>query len=505
MFLQYLLLNCVSEDGGGMGTSEDLLIWGRRQADPWNRLGNQMQPLLVVIEFCQVEGPRPLVVRGLDDKNKVSLDLDAISLWLMSSEASSGSISVLYNQESALYAVSYYCTVYDVQARAFQRPVCIAYLHGDKPSRSLVSRFISRVRRLVSPLLNCNRRLFLRLLAKLVALSDDLNSDLVHEYYALYRLDQLEEPAKKKIQTLADQARKLRSRLEMMSESISRQLEGDCLKHEDANLPQWIFEGGDNQSMGLRPLAPCEYDNFHAGLADLLEAIRTKECEQGVLYSANTAVLRFPKCNTPVKEKLRRDEWNKGEETLKTCTSHLDQILYPVVVGDDLAVAGSHQRRNSVTDLVSKLEFIRPKAHLNNKVTVWNKRNEGCNGVFGVECSPRKLPPNCERILDLNSCLLHGVSYTGSLLSPFQSRRSFPSDSSLLSFISSTFSLSCQLVFLCRYIPLSVIVDTEKLSNEDQRILASLLSEVEFSKFSSLKERMDKLPPTVPPRPIQLK
>lgn len=423
----------------------------------------------------------------------------------MSSETSSGSISVLYNQESALYAVAYYSTVYDVQARAFQRPLCIAYLHGDKPTRSIVTQLTSRVRTLVRPLLNCNRRLFLRHLSRLVALSDDLNSNFVHEYYALYKFDQLEEPAKKKIQTLADQARKLRSRLEIMRESISKQLEGDCLKHDDALLPQWIFEGGDNQSMTLKSLAPCEFDSFVIGLADLLEVMRSKECDNGVLYSANMAVLRLPKCTTPVKEKLRRDEWSRGEQTLKTCTSHLDQILYPVVVGDDLAVTGSHQRKNSVTDLVTKLEYIRPKAHLNKRVAVWNKKNENCKGIFGVEVSPRSLPSNCKNILDLNTCQLHGVSYTGSLLSRLHIRRSFPSDSSLISFISSTLSLSCQLVYLARYIPMSLIVETEKLSNEDQRIIASLLSEVEFSKFHSLKEKMDKLPPTVSPRPIQLR
>lgn len=486
-----------------MGASEELLIWGRKNADPWNRLGNKIQAI-IVIEFCQIEGPRPLIIHGLEE-NKISLDLDAISLWLMSSETSSGSISVLYNQESALYAVAYYCTVYDVQARAFQRPLCIAYLDGDKPSRSVVTQLTSRIRRIVQPLLNCNRRLFLHLLSRLVALSDDLNSNFVHEYYALYKFDQLEEPAKKKIQTLADQARKLRSRLEIMSESISRQLEGDCLKHEDAILPQWIFEGGDTQPMIFKSLAPCELDSFDAGLADLLSVMSRKECEQGVLYSANTPVLRLPKCNTPVKEKLRRDEWSRGEETLKTCTSHLDQILYPVVAGDDLAVTGSHQRKNSVTDLVTKLEFIRPKAHLNNTVAVWNKTHENCKGVFGLEVSPRSLPTNCEKMLDLNSCQLHGVSYTGSLLSRFRSRRSFPSDCSLISFISSTISLSCQLVYLARYTDFSRIVEREKLSHEDQRILASLLSEVQFSKFHSLKEKVDKLSPTLPARPIQLR
>ncbi|GMR42184.1 hypothetical protein PMAYCL1PPCAC_12379 [Pristionchus mayeri] len=485
---------------------EDLLIWGRNLPDPWNRLGNEIKPVLIVIEFCQVEGPRPLIIHGLEEQKKLSIDVDSISLWLMSSETSSGSISVLYNQETDLHAVAYYYTVYDVQARAFQRPLCIAYLNGEKPSRSVVTQLTSRVRRLVRPLLDCNRRLFLRLLARLVSLSDHLNSNFVHEYYALYKFDQLEEPAMKKIQTLADQARKLRSRLEMMRESISRQLEGDCLKHEDAVLPQWIFEGRDNQSMAFPSLAPCEYDNFQSGLALLLKSMKTEESEHGVLYSANSAVLRLPKCNTPVKEKLRRDECCRGEEeTLKTCTAHLDQLLYPVVVGDDLAVTGSHQRKNSVTDLVTKLEFVRPKAHLNNKIAVWNKKPDNCIGVFGLEVSPRSLPVNCKKILDLNSCQLHGVSYTGSLLSRLHPRRVFPSDSSLIRFISSILSLSCQLVYLGRYLPFPLIVEAEKLSNEDQRILASLLSEVEFSKFHGLKERMDKLPPTVPPRTIHLK
>lgn len=133
-----------------MITSEDLLIWGRRQADPWNRLGNKTEPVLIVIEFCQASRLYFLNLIDIIRRWKVLVlwlfmvsvkRRILLSIWMLFlcgwwagntifvhyylfscllSETSSGSISVLYNQESALHAVAFYCTVYDVQARAFQ-------------------------------------------------------------------------------------------------------------------------------------------------------------------------------------------------------------------------------------------------------------------------------------------------------------------------------------------------------------------------------------------------
>lgn len=41
-------------------------------------------------------------------------------MWLMSSETATGTILSLYNQQMAIYALSYHTTFYDIRARAFQ-------------------------------------------------------------------------------------------------------------------------------------------------------------------------------------------------------------------------------------------------------------------------------------------------------------------------------------------------------------------------------------------------
>lgn len=74
-----------------------------------------------------------------------------------------------------------------------------------------------------------------------------------------------------------------------MRESISRQLEGDCLseyrgnchsllfsysEHDNSFLPQWIFEGGDNESMAFKSLAPCVNDCDGLLREDIITGIR---------------------------------------------------------------------------------------------------------------------------------------------------------------------------------------------------------------------------------------
>ncbi|EYC24307.1 hypothetical protein Y032_0014g2433 [Ancylostoma ceylanicum] len=101
--------------------AEDLLLRNKRVIDPFNRLGCNIDPFLAVVEFCQIQGPRPLATVSLrQNRNLASVDVDSLSVWLMSSEAASGTVLLIYNQQMGIYALSYYATIYDVKARAFQ-------------------------------------------------------------------------------------------------------------------------------------------------------------------------------------------------------------------------------------------------------------------------------------------------------------------------------------------------------------------------------------------------
>ncbi|PIO58201.1 hypothetical protein TELCIR_20369, partial [Teladorsagia circumcincta] len=101
--------------------AEDLILRNKGAIDPFNRLGCNIDPVVVVVEFCQIQGPRPLATVSLKAKEKpTTLDIDNLSVWLMSSEAASGTLLVIYNQQTGIYAMSYYTTIYDIRARAFQ-------------------------------------------------------------------------------------------------------------------------------------------------------------------------------------------------------------------------------------------------------------------------------------------------------------------------------------------------------------------------------------------------
>uniref|UniRef100_A0A0K0DAP7 UDENN FLCN/SMCR8-type domain-containing protein n=1 Tax=Angiostrongylus cantonensis TaxID=6313 RepID=A0A0K0DAP7_ANGCA len=162
-----------------MLVSEELLLRTKRIIDPFNRMGCNIEPTLTVIEFCQFQGPRALTTVSLKPSKVLSsVDIDNLSLWLMSSEVTSGTILNIYNQQMGIYAFSYYTVIYDIRARAFQRPICIAFLTSKRLTHSQLSRFSNGVRRLVSPLIKCNRRLFLRQLADFMKISDAVGKSL---------------------------------------------------------------------------------------------------------------------------------------------------------------------------------------------------------------------------------------------------------------------------------------------------------------------------------------
>lgn len=97
-----------------------------------------------------------------------------MAIWLMSSDTVPGTMIVLENNQTGVYAAAYYFNLYDMRARAFQRNLCIAYLCSEKPTKETLNLFSSAMKKLVSPVLICNRRLFIRHVTDIVKFSDSV-------------------------------------------------------------------------------------------------------------------------------------------------------------------------------------------------------------------------------------------------------------------------------------------------------------------------------------------
>ncbi|KHJ78158.1 hypothetical protein OESDEN_22222 [Oesophagostomum dentatum] len=196
------------------------------------------------------------------------------------------------------------------------------------------------------------------------------------------------------------------------------------------------------------------------------------------------------------------------EENLRTVTQHLDNILFPVLAGDDMVVCGSEQRKDTVVDFVDKINFLKPKSHPNHKVVLWSDNSESRpKGVIGVcharnESAALNLPSTA--ILDANACLLKTVPYRGSLLAHLNTKRKFPSDAALIAFIAASLTNISSLVYLSRFLsPLHL--ESENISLDDERILVNMLTELDLIKYQGLKCALEKRRPIyAPTKSIQL-
>ncbi|KAK6744148.1 hypothetical protein RB195_011077 [Necator americanus] len=470
-------------------------------------MGCNIDPFLAVVEFCQIQGPRPLATVSLRPNKKLaSVDVDTLSVWLMSSEAASGTILMIYNQQMGIYGLSYYITMYDIKARAFQRPICVALLTSERPTSDQLSRFSSGVRRLVSPLIKCNRRFFLKQLSDMIKISDAVESDTIQSYYTLDAEMLKQSGTNRKLVTVAEQARKLRPRMQAMYDALSEsQTYLDCTGHaaEDREAAEEMFLSF-LQNSSLDPISdvtPCAYDSFIANLHSFLVQCSENHLRKGVLYSANTPILRFPKRTSPMKTKTSNSKdvpSTSEEETLRTVSHHLDNLLFPVLAGDDMIVCGSEQRKQTVIDFVDKINFLKPKSHPNHKVVLWTDNDESRpKGVIGVchgrsESAALNVPATA--ILDANACVLRAVPYRGSLLANLSTRRRFPSDAALIAFVAASLTNISSLVYLSRFLsPLHL--ENENITLDDERILVNMLTELDLVKYQGLKCSLEKRRP----------
>ncbi|CAJ0941206.1 unnamed protein product, partial [Mesorhabditis belari] len=486
--------------------AEDLLIRGRRIADPFNRLGCTIEPVVAVIEFCQIVGPRPLLSYPKDACEQAHLDMDSIAIWLMSSETTSGTVLMIYNQQMGIYALSYYTLIYDIRARAFQRPICLAYLSSTKPTSDLMTRFTKLSRKYLLPIILCNRRVFIHQLSVMIQLSGLIENDTVQRYYSFQSDDRINIAPSvwQKILTVSEQARKLRVKMENMYKSLVSRTNSraSCCGHpvEKNNhneiketLCQFVH------AVPLRPiknLTPCTYSSFVEGLPLFHSQLVALVPLTGVLFSSGQPILQFPKYETPLKERRPTSDEHAAihcEQSLKMITGALDQMLFPVLAGDSLLVCGSEQRKRVVMEFAHKLNYILPKSHSNRKPVLWNTDpRRGCEGIFG-ECVPKGGTRENKggATFDLNTNVFKNVPYNGKLLNHLNIKRKFPDDESLISYITATLTWLCSFVYICRFISLQTIGKYEPMTEDDFRIIANLLNEVDFLKYNSIKSGLD--------------
>ncbi|EFO20020.1 hypothetical protein LOAG_08470, partial [Loa loa] len=282
-----------------MSIVDEAVVWGKRSVDPWHRMTCCPKAVFTVIEFCQAQGPRPLYsyparVHG------PHLDMDSVSLWLMSSEVINGSSMIVYNQQMAIYACVHYSTLLDLHARAFQRPISLALLTPVKPTTALFKEFIEASRRMFLPLLICNQTLFKSHIVRLVNLTKTMELETLDERNFLSSLSKC---ARAKIQSLSDQAKRMLERFE--NDAVQKTIRNSvyCSGHElmsnDVKILEQLVEDPPKSLQEVKFLTPCTYNGFIKALPKIYEKLAraAQSYNTGTLFCAATPVLKLKDCN----------------------------------------------------------------------------------------------------------------------------------------------------------------------------------------------------------------
>ena len=158
---------------------EHLQISYEYDGNPWENLF--MQDFIMVAEFSEHEGPRPLFTIP-DDAGKV-FDKNAFSVHVMSVDyhAQSGlSFSlvddtqlVFFEDRENIYAYVHHFMLHDIEARGFVRPFCMCYISNSKKKiMDNLEHFIHEFSKISNHFKTANRPLFLEELKQRIA---DLN------------------------------------------------------------------------------------------------------------------------------------------------------------------------------------------------------------------------------------------------------------------------------------------------------------------------------------------
>jgi len=133
---QYYMSGGGNESRPGMGTPlPSCYAPASELTDPWNLTSATPKDFILIAEFSELEGPKPLIT--IPRRTSVSYDLNAFSLRIMSVDHQSSNESfkilddthmILAENDDGVYAYVHHFTLYDVHARGFVRPFCMAYV-----------------------------------------------------------------------------------------------------------------------------------------------------------------------------------------------------------------------------------------------------------------------------------------------------------------------------------------------------------------------------------------
>ncbi|CAL2037334.1 unnamed protein product [Caenorhabditis brenneri] len=492
---------------------EDFLLRPSKVVDPFNRFVAKIDPFLTLVEFCQVIGPKPLAVVSQKEGDKVNgVDINEMAIWFMSSDTVPGTMIVLENNQTGIHAAAYYFNFYDMRARAFQRNLCIAFLSSEKPSKETLRHFSTTIKKLVSPVLICNRRLFIRHVTDIVKFSDSVDETTLKQYYTLNGDSQKLTDASR-FNVVFEQTRLLKSKF-LTKRFQEMAFEDDiCCGHniENMNEAEDIICSFRVPSVPLSPvetLTPCAYSSIIPKLRQLCDELSHSNSpgtssNPGALFCGLRPIATVaPVVSSAIPwntDSGNADSDKKGEETLKAITSHIGDVLFPLLCGEDMVVCGAEQRRSTVEDMLGKLSKIVPKEscrRVEEDLKMEKDPNKLGNGLSGLLCNRNETGKlaRWRNILDMNRCHLKTFSYEGTLLAGLNKKRKFPSDRALVMFIIAYLTNICQLAFVCRYMflksPISIekaTVDQQKISLDDEKILINLLMGIDFERFNRLK------------------
>uniref|UniRef100_A0A915Q4C2 UDENN FLCN/SMCR8-type domain-containing protein n=1 Tax=Setaria digitata TaxID=48799 RepID=A0A915Q4C2_9BILA len=488
-----------------MSIVDEAVVWGKRSADPWHRMTCCQEAIFTVIEFCQAQGPRPLYSFPSHACGP-HLDLDGVALWLMSAEVINGSSTIVYNQQMAIYACVHYSTLLDLHARAFQRPISLALLTPVKPSTAIFKEFIETTRRVLLPLLVCNQTLFKSHLVQLVDLTKSLELETLNRENSISTMSK---SSIIKIQSVADQAKRILRRFENVTVQKALQNTVHCSGHEPISNDVSILEhflGDPLPSLQeMKFLTPCAYDGFISALPKVYEKFVkvAKPHKAGTLFCAATPVLKLKDCNNHIlddddngaissmycsRNLLDENDYTRNLTTIVEVQNSRFQILFALLSGEKLALWSVEERQSLGKDLLKKLNLVRVCMQRQN--ALWKRARENIDDcqLFG-ESVPYKTT-----VTDANDPMLCVYDVEGKLLNFLSSKRSdsFPTDYALIQYIMAQLTDLCSLIYLAKYSSLNELRQQLQIEEDDFKIIINLLAEIDILKYGGMKEKMKK-------------
>ncbi|KAL3068337.1 hypothetical protein niasHT_030628 [Heterodera trifolii] len=500
---------------------DEFLTFGRSIADPWRRVGCLAEPVLLVVEFCQIQGPRPLY--WFPDDGTVPMHLlEEIAVWLMSSENVHANLCCMFNQQLAVHLLVQYSTMLDITARAFQRPFAIAFLMPSQPTAKNVEAFQQAAAELLMPIIACNKRYVHSILRQAMLMLSERDQQNVQSYYSTSGNAQQIVIVSNKLKSVVQKTNAWFERVsDQLCESDGSADECFCECAGPEEFRRFVVLLAQKHSscalLNLMELAPCKGVKLKHSIQEAYLRLTDTEVAKGLLFCGQTAVVRSTFGANSELPRHEIEDPNRTEEeyipivvaresTLKTLSYRLLRCVYPLLTGERIVILASKQRVSTGIDLLNKLNSMRicrrPEGvkwnfdfDIDTETNALSENNTHCQ-LFGISCEANATlqwinGEKCEHctVVDLGNQKMRAHEYSGRLLAQLHGKRNFPSDSAVAAFVVSVITDLNQLLVLARYVTPEAVFKHLSLSISDQLILLNCLAEFNVTKYSQMNKK----------------